>query len=262
MAVTFRSKNEVIATASADSTVTEPASAASGDMLVTLAIADAGTSLALPSGWTTKYGPTTQGAFMFVAGYVPRGGSAPNLTFPVTGSSKYREIHVACLQGSAAVSFDSSSAAGANGQSGNTTPSHNPDPPSTTAVAASSLAIAGGANYGGSLSGGWGTPSGYVIRTNNTAGNDAVMATKSLAAPGAENPAVFTNSAGGVQDYWDGFTMTFTDVAGGGGRTSKNIRSAPLGTALGVGLGIPGLVSAPMLRSRRSRIFVPERMAA
>lgn len=202
------------ATASGNSTVTEPASCASGDVELALALADSGTSLTAPTGWTQLYAGT-QGSMMYDVSYVARGGSAPSLTWSVTGSSKYREIHILCLTSSTAgtISLDSS-ATGATGSAIN----HPPDPPSTTAVASASLAICGGINYAGSGAGGWTAPTNYTRRTDNTVGNDGVMASRSLVASGAENPGAFSASlAGGLQDYYDGFTATWVDTAGGGG---------------------------------------------
>jgi hypothetical protein len=211
MAVTFRSKSPVFNTNGTSPTATEPAGAASGDALLALYATASGASPTLPAGWTTLYGPTTQGGVVFRVGYLIRGGSAPSYAFTHTGSV-YRELHVLCFQGAAAITLDSQSSAGATGS----TVSHNPDPPATTAVASSSLAVAGGINWGGSVSG-WSGGAGYTVRSDNTAGNDCVIVDKSLAAPGSENPAAFSGaiSGGGAQDWWDGFTVTFTDAGGG-----------------------------------------------
>jgi len=50
-------------------------------------------------------------------------------------------------------------------------------------------------------------------------------------------------------------------AGGGGGRTTKNTRAFPLGMAIGMHLGEPGVYSGPMLR-HNSGLYVPERMAA
>lgn len=197
-------------------------------MLVSLALADSGTSLAAPSGWTVKFGPTTNASVMWTVAYVLRGGSAPSLVWNVTGTSKYREIYVLCLTaGGTTITFDSVSAAGGTGGGTN----HAPDPPSTTAVASSSLAVAGGLNFFGSQAGGWAASTGYVVRSNNAAGNDGFMETKSLSASGAEDPSA-TNAANGNGDWWDGFTMTFTDAGGG---ATRGLFLPPTLTGLGAG---------------------------
>lgn len=230
-AVTVRSKNQGGGSASTgDTTVTEPAGCASGDVEVALALADIGTSLTRPTGWTqiaAYVGSTT--AMMWEVDYITRGGSAPSLTWTVTGTTKYREVYIVCLQGAAAITLDSQSATGASGTSGNTTPSHDPDPPATIAVATTSLAIAGGINYGGSLAGGYTVSTGYTVQTSNVAGLSGVIESKSLSAAGSENPSAITNDVNGVQDYWDGFTVTFTDAGGGGCTRSPTL------TLMGVG---------------------------
>jgi hypothetical protein len=224
-AVTFHSyatSGQVSSTA-ANQTVTEPATCVSGNMEVAIAVATSGTSLAMPAGWTTQYGPTTQGAMMFVAGYVQRGGSAPNLTWTVVtgGVSKYREVHVMCLQGAANVTFDAASTTGATGNGIN----HQPDPSAVVAVATTSLEVTGGINFGGLFSGGSCAETGYTVRSQNLINDDCCLATKALAAAGSDNPAAYTGfNTAGAQDWWDGFAMTFTDGV-----------TVPTRTLLGVG---------------------------
>lgn len=211
MAVTFRSKSFAAATGTSP-TVAEPAGAVSGDMLVALAIASSAAAVTLPAGWTKPTGFSgTQGVFSWAMGYVARGGSAPSLTFTLSGGSQPYEIHILALKpGVNTVAFDSTSAAGSTGNS-----AHQPDPPVTTAVKTTTLAVAGGVQFGGSLAGGWTNSAGYVVRSDNTAGNDGFLEDKSLSASGTENPAAIANGATGLQDWWDGGTLTFTDEAGG-----------------------------------------------
>lgn len=207
MAVTFRTASFKTGTGTSQ-TATEPASAASGDMLVALCIA--GAVISQPTGWTQAF-KDTQGGVSWVVSYVSRGGSAPSLAWTWAGSVYY-ELHILCLQpGVNTVTFDAVSTAGGKGNGSG----HNPDPPAVVAVAASSLALAGGVNYGGSTTGGFTASAGYVVRSDNTVGNDAVMETKSLSASGSENPAAITNIVSGLQDYWDGFAITFTDAVAG-----------------------------------------------
>src|SRR4051812_37449123 len=103
MAATFRSKNEITGSGTSP-TPTEPAGATAGDALIALYVTASGAAPALPAGWTNLYGATTQGSMVFIVGYVIRGGSAPSYAFTHTGSV-YREVHVLCLQGSAALTF-------------------------------------------------------------------------------------------------------------------------------------------------------------
>lgn len=207
MSVTVRSRSEVVGTGTSP-TLSEPAGASSGDMLVALALSDTAGAITQPSGWTSKYSGT-QGGVTWVVSIVARGSSAPNLTWTVTGTV-YREIYIVCLQGSSTVSLDSVSASGGTGNSG----THNPNPPSTTAVATSSLAVAGGINFGGSNTGGWTPSTNYTMQTNNADGDDGIVETRSLISAGVEDPSAVGNViVGGSKDWWDGFTMTFTDLA-------------------------------------------------
>jgi hypothetical protein len=226
---TFRSINQSIRTVTtANQTVGEPAGCVSGDAEISLALADSGVSLAAPSGWTVLYGPTTQGTTMFTVAWIQRTGSAPNLTWTVTtaGANKYREIHVMCLTAGAGIltALDSQSASGTTGAA-----IGSPDPPSTTAVASASIAVAGGLNFGSS--GSWTASAGYTLRSTNPGGGgaDGFLETKALAASGAENPGAAAMSTGSG-DGWNGFTVTFKDGGAGGGSTCT-----PTLTLLGVG---------------------------
>lgn len=207
MAATFRSKSFKTGTGTSQ-TATEPASAASGDMLIALCIA--GAVISQPAGWTQAF-KDTQGGVSWVVSYVSRGGSAPSLAWTWAGSVYY-ELHLICLQpGVNTVTFDAVSSAGGKGNAS----SHNPDPPAVVAVATTSLAVAGGVNFTGSNAGGWTASTGYVVRSDNTAGNDAFLETKSLSASGSENPSAVANVGATTNDYWDGCTFTFTDEVGG-----------------------------------------------
>jgi len=206
MAVSFRSESHAGYTTGTSPSFSEPASAANGDALIVLYVCDAGGAPTFPGGWTSLYNGT-QGAVTWRAGYQIRSG-APNMGFTHTGSIYY-EISVCCLTGTTTLALDSQSSTGSTGNGAN----HNPDMPSTTAVASASMAIAGGINYGGSQGGGWTASSGYTFRSRNTTGDDSGMETKSLASAGAENPGAWANVVLGNQDWWDGFTLTFTESA-------------------------------------------------
>lgn len=207
MAVTFRSKSAVFNSVGTSPTATEPSGAANGDYIVAVYATTSGAAPTLPAGWTTLYGPTTQGLFVFRVGVISRGGSAPSYAFTHTGSV-YRELHVLCFKpASGIVALDSQSSAGSTGNATN----HNPDPPATTAVASASLAVACGINWGGSAVA-WVAQAGYTIESDNTAGNDVVLSDKSLSSSGSENPGAYTGVVSGVpEDYWDGFTITLTE---------------------------------------------------
>lgn len=206
--VTWRS-TVLASTTGTSPTVAEPAGAAQGDVLIAFGVATvAGAITQPPSGWTQLF-RDSQGAFSWVVSYAQRGASAPSsMTWGLTGSVYY-EVHILALQpGVNVVRLDAVSAAGSKGNAD----THNPDPPSVTALAATSLAVAIGANWAGSTVA-W-AHAAYTIRSTNTATLDAVMAVLSLGAPGAQNPAAFTGEATGLNDWWDGATITFTDTLG------------------------------------------------
>jgi hypothetical protein len=222
-AVTFRSKSAVVNTNGTSPTITEPAGCASGDAVLAIYLTDVGGNPALPAGWTSLYNGSAT-TFQYRVGYTLRGGSAPSYAFTHTGNI-YRELHVMCFTGSATLALDSQSSSGATSNS-----SSDFDPPATTPVQTTSLAIAGGADWSGSTTA-WTQPAGYALISDNSAGNDAAIATKSLASTASEDPGVFTgrNNSGGASDKWAGFTITFTDASGGAAP------SAPKLMLLGVG---------------------------
>jgi hypothetical protein len=213
--VSYRSKSTgVNTTTTGNSTDTEPSGAVSGDALIAYCLFASGSSTAAnaahPSGWTLLYS-VTQGAFKCNVAYIIRGGSAPTLQWTTAGSSIYREIQILCLTGAASITLDAQSAAGTTGLS-----IHTPNPPAVTAIASTSLAVCGGMNFAGYT--GVAGPTGYTFRTDTTNGlYDGGMATKSLAASGSEDPAAFGGTWANSSDWWDGFTVTFTDETAGGG---------------------------------------------
>lgn len=218
MAVTYSTRNDYTNTGGSP-TVSEPAGAASGNALLGVYICDAGGAPTLPTGWTSLYNGT-QGSVTWRVGYIIRGGSAPSYTFTHTGSIYY-ELSVQLFVGAAAITLDSQSASGTTGNSATL-----PNPPATTAVASTSLAVCSGLNYGG-WSGAPVAPTGYTLRYG-AGGLDFATATKALAAAGSEDPAAFGGTLASG-DWWHGFTITFTDAGGGGSPTVKTL------AALGVG---------------------------
>lgn len=222
MAVSFRSASTGInTTASANSTDTEPSGSVFGDALIALCVFASGSSTAAnaahPSLWSLL-ASVTQGAFKANLAWISRGGSAPSLIWATAGATIYREIRILCLTGAAALTLDSQSLSGSIGAASG----HAADPPATTAAASSSLAVACGVNWGGPSSPGPVTaPTGYTLRSNGTfaAGYDGQLATKALVASGSENPGTFGAFTGNGSsfDFWDGFTVTFTDVGASAG---------------------------------------------
>lgn len=218
MAVTPRQKSEVAGTGTSP-TVAEPAGASNGDVLIALALCATSGAITNPAGWTSLYSGSQTSVIWRVA-WIQRGGSAPSLTWGLNGSV-YREVFIVCLQAAAAITLDSQSAAGTSGSA-----ITSPNPPATVAVAATSLAVAGGLNFGESA--GWTASTGYTLQQSNPGGggNDGTIETKSLSAVGSEDPAVIT-SGGGTGDGWNGFTVTFTDASSGVFRSIDAHRPAP-----------------------------------
>jgi hypothetical protein len=64
------------------------------------------------------------------------------------------------------------------------------------------MALALGYTYSGSDTGGYGAPSGYSVISDNTAGNDLVVASKLLSGSGSVNPGAFTNTVANSGDNW------------------------------------------------------------
>jgi hypothetical protein len=224
MAVAFQTKSETVAS-TANASVTEPSGTTTNDFLLGLfVIENNATAFTAPASWTQLFtGSSTgsgAGSFGYWLGWIVRGGSAPSYAF--THAAIYREWHVLRFNGNDAASpIDSS----ANVASSTLNP-YNPDPPSTTAVDSAALAVAGGVGWAGS-SAGW-AHAVYTMRTRNTAGDDAMMATRQLAASGAENPAAFSGATAGSVPGW-AFTLTIKPAGAGGAVTVKQL------AALGVG---------------------------
>lgn len=187
MAVAFRARSFLTNT-SANSTATAPAGTVSGDVMVAYIATEGTGANAAPSGWTTLDSGSNSTVYNWRLAYIVRGGSAPAMNF--TNPATYHEIHILTFSG-----VDNTTPIDASVASGALTVVLNPDPPSVTAIAATDMAVACGVAWAGS-SAAWGAPAGYTMRSDNTAGNDVFMATKPLSGSGAENPAVFTGSAG------------------------------------------------------------------
>jgi hypothetical protein len=189
--IAFRSKNQVIGTGG-NATVTEPGSAAANDVFVAVAICANAATLTRPTGWTPLYSGTSGTSFKYDVSYIRRGGSAPSLVWTI-GSSVYREVHVMAYSG-----VDTTTAIDAQ-STGVVNNSTNPDPDSVTTTAANSMVVIVGINWNGS-SPSW-AHAAYTIRSDNTAGNDVVMAELKKATAGAENPANFTGAPFGADQF-------------------------------------------------------------
>lgn len=229
--VTFRAKNTGInRTATGNETPSEPAACANGDAEVATVITETAATPGAPAGWTVL-SSGTQGTFKWLFAYLIRSG-APSMVFTMGAGSTYREIQIICLTGATTITLDSQSSAGGQGNAS----AHNPDPPATTAVQTTSLAVMMGANWGGPSSPGpIAAPAGYTLRTDGllASGYDGQMSTKSLAASGSENPGAFTSFTGNGSafDYYDGFTVTFTDAGGGATATTPRLMLLGVGGA-------------------------------
>jgi|GEM_PF-1511311 len=202
MAIAFRNESHNINNGGSP-TGTEPTGTVQGDTLIALCEMENNGTLTPPAGWTTIFSGTSATAqFNYCLSYIIRGASAPNLTWTF-GASGYYELYIVGFSG-----CDTSNPIDASAKTPDASgTSINPDPPLVTAISSSAMALAICDNWNGSDTGGWTTPSGYTIVTNNATGNDCAIATKLLTSSGPENPSAFGNvgSAGGgstATDYW------------------------------------------------------------
>lgn len=213
MAIAFGAASFLSQGSGTSSTPAEPASAVSGDVLVGICVVDAAgtTAPTRPSGWTNIYNAvsTTQGDFRYDVSYIVRGGSAPALNWTWTGSA-FNECHVIRLTGAAASPLDASPA------TVHTSGTGAPNPPSITPTTNNALILIGGCHWTGSVgAGGWVAPANYTRRSNNTVGNDVVIATRVMVggAGVAEDPAAFTTGVLANEDAL-AFSVAFKEAAG------------------------------------------------
>jgi hypothetical protein len=201
MAIAFRSAGTAVHTiASSPAVGSEPAGAASGDILVFVGLVDVLSS----TGWTAAAGWTilksgTQVDFRYIIAYIVRGGSAPSYSFPWTGTSRYVEHQVFAFSGGDGAAPIDAQATPATG----TTNTGNG--PAVVAVSSAAMAVTVLFHWGGST-GGWTAPAGYVLRSDNTNGNDNAVATKLLSASGSEDPAAW--DVANAADDWYAHTFT------------------------------------------------------
>lgn len=184
--------------ASLSCTITEPTSAASGD--VEFAVFAMGTptqTITTPSGWTLLFdsgaGAVSRYYIFCVTG--GRGGSAPGLVFTISTTTGL-EWHSLAFAGATTTADASAAQAIVNGT--------NPDPPSASASTTTDEAVAFGFNFAGAT---WTAPTGYTMRSINTGALDCAVASKDLSASGAENPSTFTGP-GSTSDIY-GVTILY-----------------------------------------------------
>jgi hypothetical protein len=219
-ATAFRSASFKTGTGAGSGAVTEPAGCTSGDVEIALTLTvSSATSLTRPASWTNLYnGTSTTPKFDYDVSWIARTGSAPSLTWTWTGSVYY-EVHILCISGADTSAIDGSSTL-AGGASGNPQSSI-VDPAAVTVATTNAFSVAIGVHWNGSAPS-WIAPAtpAYTMRSDNTSGNDGMMATRQLTATGSENPDGF-DSAGGVADDWIAVLVVFKEAAAGGAVVPK-----------------------------------------
>lgn len=199
-------RSEVVGTGTSP-TLAEPAAAKNGDVLFAFALSTAAGAVTRPANWLPLYAATATNTSWDVS-WIRRGEVAPSLTWGLTGSV-YREVYVVCLQSTTGtITLASQSASGTVG-SGTLV---GPDPPPTTPTAPNSLALCMGFHFDGSVTSAWAC-AGYTVQTVNAIGDDACLFSKSLSVAGIEDPPQWTTGGSAtISDFWNGGTVTFTDV--------------------------------------------------
>lgn len=197
--IVFRSKSQVIGTGNG-ATPTEPAGAVANDIIFGLVVADASATIGIPAGWTSlTSGTSTTTHFDYNICYIRRTGSAPSYTF-TTGGSVYREVHLVTYSGVVTTGnpYEASSSPGTKSNGSGVTVTCD----SVTTVNANAMVLAFVIAYAGSDTGGFTAPNsgGYTIRTDNTAGNDAMIAEKKRVAAGTESPGTVGNITNVAED--------------------------------------------------------------
>lgn len=169
-------------------TVTEPGSAALDDYQVLVVTAPAAATVNTPAGWAATNTQTGTNA-KIITFTRTRGAGAGTLTVTGTfGGSTLEWTFASVNVGSTPVVDTSAFQTVAQLTT--------PDPPSATATGDIDEAIAIGVNWFGANAGGATVPGGYTARTPAAQFQDCRIASKTLAAAGAENPGTFTNYGG------------------------------------------------------------------
>lgn len=192
--------------ASTGFTVTAPTGFVDTDvaLLFTL-VENPHSAFTINASWTQIFA-TDVGPFTYRVHWLRRSG-APNFAVSWTTSRYYEWV---CIASSGCVTSGSPIDVSAAGTPGTTSIV---DPPSVTINTAETLAYAVGTNWAGY--GVTAAPTGYTNRFSPAAAYDQIIASKTLAAAGAENPDGFGNALG--TDSSCGFTIALASVSGGGG---------------------------------------------
>lgn len=213
--ITFVAQSHTGGLASSNPTATEPTGTTSGDVMVACfgGNESSATAPTAPTGWTTlannSINLVASDWLSWNLAYIKRGGSAPSLTW-TGGAAGYSEVIIFTFRGvDGTTQIDSQSTTGGTGN----TSGHNSDPPSTTAVSSSAMAVACGVMWQGNVSG-YTASTGYTLPYSG-AGEVTAFEYKSLSASGAENPSAVSGVSTGGADhtYWDGFTLTLKPAA-------------------------------------------------
>ena len=232
MSITLRTATGTFNTGSLANPIgTEPAGTAAGDVLVALVVHEnTANSITGPGSWSqlAEGGtPTAASAgFRFWFGYIVRGASAPSLTWTSTGAVYY-ETHIIGLVG-----VDNASPIDAQSSVGSTVANSGtgPDPPAATATLATDMAVTAAGHWSGSVGGGWTAPGSYTLCSNNTTGNDGMIAYRLLSAAGSEDPGAFTDGTLANSDKWNGMTVLFKDASAVAGPIMTKYNAAQMRT--------------------------------
>lgn len=237
-------------------TMTEPSGAADGNALVAvILIEDTISNLSIP-GMTIKGTATgaDAGPFRCVHAVLRRAGS-PTLTVSWT-TSRYWEYSLHRISG--IVSSGEFVEAFVEGTPASGT---EPNPPAATATTTETLVLISGFTWAGWGGGGAAAPTNYTLRYG-PATIDHGVATRALAAAGAEDPGAFT---GAGDDSYIACTMILASTGGGGGGGEAPAPQTGLGFTGGMGAGFhrpprPGKRGLVDFGRRRSGLVVPRRM--
>lgn len=212
MAVAFRSQTFAGGGAVGTSiTGVEPTGTVANDFILGLYLVGAGSAaLSIPGGWTSIFtGASSTPTFRYALGYVLRGGSAPSYAFTHTGTF-YRELFLFSFSGvDNGTPLDVAAVDGGNVINASGVPG-GPNPPAITPASADTMIVGGGSDWNGSATGTpWVAGANYTMRSDNTIGNDGVVATRLLAggAGVSEDPGGFTGRGFGSSSNAWSFTL-------------------------------------------------------
>ena len=212
----YRSHDEGAYGVGTSNTPTEPAGAASGDILLAIVYLEGTVTVTPPSGWSDTFNgvvpfenSTSEGPFEAHHYWIRRGGSAPAYNFSWSASAGYQIIVVAY---SGAVATGDPWSFAAEAERDNTLAVTFPDVSGTT-LTNDELLTWVGINYVGGVGGV--VPTGFTSRSNIDS-HDIRVATKPQAATGATGTVTggsWTTPGGAAQSFLFGLQS----VAAGGG---------------------------------------------